>query len=428
MRLLRNFIAFIVLSISFVSLAEAANNSPPTLASINIIDRNGFTETISSADRLKQYAQVDFLKNQPYQKVLRIFNRDQRGNIRAIITSYHPNGQPKQYLEVINNRAYGPYFEWYPNGIVKLHANVISGTADIDDQAEKTWLFNGCSRAWNESGNLMAEIYYSNGAMDGMATYYHNNGSVWKQVPMSQGRIEGTMTVYLENGNVMQSNNYAAGQRNGSSKRYWHTKQIAADETYRAGLLQSGHYYSINGDLISDVEDGSGHRPIFSKEGISEMQEYQGGVQAGEVKVFDANGVLISVHHVKNGNKHGEEIEYYEPSHVDDDLTPRLSLNWYEGKVQGIVRTWYPDGTQESQREMSNNKKNGLFTAWYEDGSVMMIEDYDHGKLKKGEYYTPGEKIPVSLVNNGKGTATLYDSRGNLLRKITYYNGKPVVE
>ncbi|MDB6080760.1 MAG: hypothetical protein JWO53_32, partial [Chlamydiia bacterium] len=41
------------------------------LISVNVIDRNGLSETIGSKDRLKQYENINFLTSQSYQKVLR---------------------------------------------------------------------------------------------------------------------------------------------------------------------------------------------------------------------------------------------------------------------------------------------------------------------------------------------------------------------
>ena len=79
----------------------------------------------------------------------------------------------------------------------------------------------------------------------------------------------------------------------------------------------------------------------------------------------------------------------------------------------------------ESQREMSGNTRNGVSTAWYRDGQLMMIEEYESDKLKKGDYYRKGHKQPLSQVINGEGTVTLFDSEGNYLRKIPYVNGKP---
>ena len=145
----------------------------PKLVSINILDRNGMSEIINNPERLEQYSLVDFTQPQPYQKIMRIYSRDCQGNIPAIITSYHPNGTVRQYLEVINTRAFGLYKEWFPNGQLKVEGKIIEGTADIAEGCEKSWIFDGCAHAWNDCGALEAEIYYDKGNLNGIATYYH---------------------------------------------------------------------------------------------------------------------------------------------------------------------------------------------------------------------------------------------------------------
>ena len=54
----------------FILLAGCASKSATSddLVSIQILDRNGFSETISAKDRLKNYEQADFTAPQPYQK------------------------------------------------------------------------------------------------------------------------------------------------------------------------------------------------------------------------------------------------------------------------------------------------------------------------------------------------------------------------
>ncbi|MBA2727695.1 MAG: hypothetical protein H0U49_05930, partial [Parachlamydiaceae bacterium] len=64
-------------------------------------------------------------------------------------------------------------------------------------------------------------------------------------------------------------------------------------------------------------------------------------------------------------------------------------------------------------------------TAWYADGNMMLIEEYDHDKLLKGEYYKKGDRFPVSTVLDGKGIVTFFDADGILLKKVNYRNGKP---
>lgn len=400
----------------------------PTLTSINIIDRNGLTETINNPERLDQYSLVNFLQPQPYQKVLRIYSRDPQGNIPACITSYHPNGYTHKYLEVINSRACGEYKEWYPNGVQKVSANVIGGSADIVEGSEKTWIFDGCSQAWNEDGMLEASILYVKGNLEGTSLYYHPNGNIWKSIPYTQNKLHGTLEIYLCDGSLLQKCCYCNGLKEGKSIRYWTFDKIAAEEDYSEGLLYKGIYYDQDAECIAQISEGMGIKAVFGKEGIVELQEYLYGVIDGEVRQIDRYGRVSALYHVKNGCKHGEEINFFEALRLQQILIPKLSIMWFEGKIQGVVKTWYDNGTQESQREISNNKKNGHSTAWYRDGSLMLIEEYEQDQLLRGEYYSKGEKFPMTTVDDGTGTVTLFDSDGSLIRKMEYKNGKPCLD
>jgi antitoxin component YwqK of YwqJK toxin-antitoxin module len=424
---MKRLLAYLCAGLVALGLIAGCNRTPedPALSSINIIDRNGFSETVSNPDRLSQYEKVDFLKEQPYQKVLRIFSRDEQGDIHAYITSYHPNGQTKQYLEVVNNRAYGTYREWHMNGKLKLEAFVIGGEADIDTASQKTWLFDGICLVWDEEEHLIAEIPYSHGELEGISTHYHPNGNVWKKVPCHKGQIDGVMEVYLADGTLLQTSEHHAGERNGCSNRYWPNGGLAAKEMYKDGKLIDAEYFDLNRTLISAIRDGNGERILFGKERVNESHTYRSGKQEGIVKVFAEDGDLAKSYHIKDGLKHGDEIDFYPGYETNGKLLPRLLIQWFEGRIQGVVKTWYPNGIQESQREMNNNLKNGLLTAWYADGSIMLIEEYDHDKLLNGEYFLRGEKIPISEVRGGKGLATIFDSSGNIMRKINYHNSHP---
>ena len=94
--------------------------------------------------------------------------------------------------------------------------------------------------------------------------------------------------------------------------------------------------------------------------------------------------------------------------------------------MQGVAKTWYDNGVQESKREMSNNIKNGILTAWYRDGNLMLIEEYQQDKLVKGEYFRRGERHAISCVKDGGGTVTLFDAEGNFTCKVTYEEGVPI--
>ncbi len=394
---------------------------PGKITSINIIDRNGLSETISSKERLTAFDKTDFLAPQPYQKVLRVYGREKNGDVHSCITSYHPNGQLKQCLEAVNNRAYGSYQEWYPNGQLKINAMVIGGSADLNTSAEQSWLFDGLNQAWNEEGCLIAKIPYQKGELQGEATYFHPNGQTWKTIPYDKGAIHGCQKIYLDDGTLFQTATYCAGEKAGESTRYWNASQIAYKEIYKEGLLKEATYYDRLGNCVARIEKGKGERAIFGKAELQELQQFNRGIQEGEVRVFDETERLIRLYSIKNGMKHGEEIDYF-----PNTTQPKLLLTWNEGVLQGSVKTWYENGTLESQREMSANKKNGLLTAWFRNGSLMLVEDYEGDKLLKGEYYREGEKVAVSKIEKGKGVATLFTPEGNFSRKVYYQEGKPI--
>lgn len=394
------------------------------LATISITDRNGFSETISNSDRLEQYDEVNFLTSQPYEKVLRVYNRDSQGNVRGELITYHTNGQPMQYLQILNGRACGCFTTWHSNGMVHIQARVIEGEPDFSEGAQQTWIFDNTACVWDDDGHLIAEIPYSKGLLEGQQTYYHPTGSIWKIAHFRKNLENGTRTTFLENGDLLCSINYCNGVPHGKAFRYWSPNQLAYEESYDNGFLQFGSYYDNFGNEACSILYGEGFKAAYAKDYIVEHVQYTGGQPEGLVKVFSPEGFIIQTYHVKNGLKYGEDIEYYPES---QGTIPRISTNWIEGQLQGTVKTWYPNGQQESQREMNHTKKDGVLMAWYQDGSLMMIEEYEKDRLIKGEYFRKDDSVPVSRVREGKGTATLFDALGNITSKVAIKNGKPVI-
>ena len=407
---------------SHMKHANAAN-----LTNIHIVDQNGFSQTVGNTDRLKQYERRDFLSSQPYQKVLRTYGRDDKGNTQAILTSYYESGVVKQYLEIKNSRASGSYKEWFANGQIHLEANVVGGIADLDLSSQESWLFDGLGQVWNEEGQLVAKLNYENGALNGLSTYYHANGVIWKEVQYVKGCEEGAVVVYDNSGTLVQNVNYQGGVLDGEQVRYWPEGSVAFKEEYREGLLINGIYKDSKGSFISKIEKGYGFRAILSKTSVIELREYKHGKQEGKVFVYGSQGELLQLYHALNGLKNGEELIYYSQTdlHLGEKEALQASIPWNLGSVQGTVSTWYQNGQLESQKEVTNNYKQGLSTAWYRSGELMLVEEYQDDKLVRGEYYEKNNVFPASYVINGKGLATIYDLNGKLLRKVEYLDGIP---
>lgn len=409
--------------ILFCSCASKVNNDPSSLVSVQVIDRNGFSETISSKDRLATYQRVDFLSSQPYQKVLRIYGRDQEGKSASKITSYHSNGSICQYLEVADGRAHGIYKEWHPNGRLKMETSVIEGIADIHPLAQSSWIFDGKSCAWDEEGHSIAEFQYEKGMLEDASHYYHPNGQLAKVVPYTHHEIHGAVMIYDHEGTLLESIPFSQGLREGIAQGFWRPQIPWYREEYQQGMLQHADYFDLTGKLVAEIKQGNGFQAIFEDHQLYSLVEHQNGKPQGTVNVFATDGSLQCTYHIKDGKKHGEEWEYYPSS-----TQPRLYLNWHEDVLQGIVKTWYEEGIQESQREMSNNKKHGVSFAWFKNSQVMLMEEYENDILTKGSYFKKGDKNPVSKIEHGKGMATLYSPEGFFLKKITYEKGRPLLD
>lgn len=393
------------------------------LSLIQIQDRNGLTETISNKDRLIVHETTDFLEPQPYKKVLRVYKN--QGKNSSIITTYHPNGTIYQYLEAHEMRANGAYREWFANGIQKIEAKVIGGTADLADGAQDDWIFDGSSKVWDEQGNLVAAIEYSKGSLEGKSLYYYPNGNLKKELFFKDNRLSKTAFEFTPDGEIKSKTEYNKGVPDGQSVGYFSKNEEAWHETFREGRLLRGTYYDLKGELLSEVIDGFGFQARYF-DGALMLVEFQVGIPHGLVKEHTSSGDVVRTFFIKDGRKNGEEIEYFVPSTNPKNPQPKLSLNWKDNTIHGSVKTWYDNGQLRSEREYSLNQKIGPSLAWYKEGSLMMYEEYEDDRLLKGQYYKIHEKQPISSILNGSGIATIYDENGKLLRKVVYLNGKPV--
>lgn len=394
----------------------------PKLVSLQFIDRNGFNETISTPDRLDRYKQANFLEPQPYTKVVRLFQRNKEGKTASAITSYHDNGQIWQYLEVVNGRAKGLYKEWYPSGILKIEAHIVEGIGDVAVECMDSWIFDQESRIYDEQGTLLAKFAYQKGDLSGKSFYFHSNGQVRKITPYVGNEIHGEEIYYDVSGEKIGKFLYQNGKKHGKSIYHGCKTCPKFTEEYKQGLLLSGVYYNFDGRVISKIIDGNGLQTLYEEGKIKAQYEFQEGRREGKVYLY-TDERLHSEYTIKSDAKHGEEWVYYDTEAKDP--VPKLCLNWYHGKLQGKVKTWYPNGVLESEKEMYNNKRNGPSSAWYSNGSVMLIEEYEQDRLVKGLYMKKGEKSVVSSIENGEGIATLYDADGYFLKKIYYHKGIP---
>jgi antitoxin component YwqK of YwqJK toxin-antitoxin module len=392
------------------------------LLRVNIVDHSNLSETFTSPERLKELVKRNYLEPQPYRKVARVFARDKEGSAHSIVTSYYENGQVRQYLECVNGRACGVYQEWHSNGQKKLVARVLAGRADIDEKALTSWAFDGECTAWDEQGVISATFTYQHGALNGPSTTFYSTGERASETPYENGLQEGQQIVYSKSGQILGELSFHNGARHGPALGRYDNGADNWKEEYVDDHLMQGAYLAQDGTQLSSVVRGEGVRSTFDDGRLVSQEEVHLGLPEGWTTTFDANGLIDRKYQVKDEKKNGTEIWYF-PGTTQE----KLEIEWHDGMIHGTVKTWYPSGVLESQREMSQNMKQGVATAWYLDGSLQLVEEYNDNKLVRGRYHRKGDTAPVSTIEKGNGIATLFDASGTIIEKVPYLDSKPQI-
>ena len=81
-------------------------------------------------------------------------------------------------------------------------------------------------------------------------------------------------------------------------------------------------------------------------------------------------------------------------------------INFKDGKLHGIYKSWHPNGKVRNKSEFINGKKNGKSITFSSDGIKIFEEHYKEGKLH--------------------GELTEWSENGDLVRKVSYINGSEV--
>ncbi|RDB31156.1 toxin-antitoxin system YwqK family antitoxin [Candidatus Similichlamydia laticola] len=402
----------------------------PLLRSVQVVDYQGISQTISDPKRLLSFEARDPLEAHEYKQVARHYRRTKKGNLFSILTSYHPTGTIFQYLEVKNGRAQGQYREWHPNGVLHLECRVLGGIPDLRLETQESWEFDGICQSWDTKGHLEASIPYVKGKREGEAFTYYPDGNVQQILSFNQNLLHGKKKVYSPEALLLEEIEYEHDLLHGNSCIYSSTGKILSEELFEQGLLVKGSYFNVEGVQIGSVLNGSGWRFVFEKDNVVEKQEFIDGSQKGKIYFFNSKGHLSRLATYQDGLLHGEDEHFFTPQ-VGDQPNPPLRqarIQWYQDEIRGEVESWYENGQLLSSGTILDGEKDGTFTCYYPNGAVSLIEEYEKGFLRKGRYFRMKDMALVSSIEEGEGLAILFDENGALQRKTYYKNGHPILE
>lgn len=107
----------------------------------------------------------------------------------------------------------------------------------------------------------------------------------------------------------------------------------------------------------------------------------------------------------------------------------KSKLQYVDGRLDGLIETYYKDGQLESRTEYTLGGKNGLQEVFYESGEVLTQIIFKDGTVVDQDYimYHPDEAFRAKgTYRNGRldGLLERYDKEGNVTMSLCYEDGK----
>lgn len=340
------------------------------------------------------------------------------GMLDSIWVFYNEDGLLKEKIN---------YLEGKKNGYYNLYNFYKDKDSNIVSYIEKEELYlnnkkNGKSIIYYKNGLLKSVYYYKNGLKDGYAKEFDENGNIIAVIQYSDGReidrdvinrkIDslkvGVWKEFYPNGKLFRESNYSFGKLNGVFREYSITGELNLSYRYENGVLV---------DTIVDIDEEINLVEVFYNKRDSsgelikkESGGFKDGIPIGIHRTYDSLGRVNSSRlYDSYGNLIGQGI-------VD-----------IEGDKIGEWKYFYIDGSVKSMGQYKSNRRVGLWKYFYENGVIEQkgiftsgIPDnlwewyYENGNLKRTENYKLGKE---------NGGIVEYDELGKIILKGLYING-----
>lgn len=274
-------------------------------------------------------------------------------------------------------------------------------------------------------------------------TYYHKYGVVVPSEYWKQSGADGGVVTTMADG-VVVTRNYAGGQLGGETTyTYPHSSQIQKSEIYQQGILVDETEFFFDGTPKVETKYNSPDAGLYTvstwylngtPRSIEQFQgdhlysgQYFTTLNQRDSVVEDFNGTrlmrddygqLLSTDTIQDGEL-ALRVTYY-PSG-----TPRETIPYRNGVVEGTKRTFNPSGDPCTVEQWASGAQNGM-TTLYQHGERCGEVPYVNGD-KQGEEvkYRDGE-IVVQKINwsAGKMHGPCVTYVGDVVKTDWYFKGK----
>lgn len=349
--------------------------------------------------------------------------------VNGFTTFKYESGNRMSEGEMKKSKEHGKWTYWYENGEIQLICFYSDGLPD------SLWQW------FDESGNLLRIGNYKKGIEHGVWINYYKNGIVSDSGSYYESRMNGEWKYRFENGKIYQIGYFKRNLQDSIWKTYYENGQLSSlgemensnplglwTTYYENGQLSSKmKYLSNNKSYIEDVWDIEGNHIVINGNGL--------------FKSFSSTGQVLIQGDVKDGEKVGKWISYFDNGDIKEEGTYKSEvykiINSWNSKGehivkdgQGLYKTYFPN--KESIFEtgkIENGLREGIWKTYYEStGSLYLENNFIKGKLSgiQKYYFESGQLYSSGEMRDGlrEGEWNWYYENGNISSTANFISDK----
>ncbi|WP_295673319.1 hypothetical protein [uncultured Mucilaginibacter sp.] len=376
------------------------------------------------------------------------------GKENGIAVSYYLNGTIKTEVNMTDGKENGLYTGYYLNG----RPETSGWFADGEWQGE--WQF------YDEAGRITTKSYYLDGDLDGYKELFHPDGKKYTEEKYKTGWLEkltqfddagnvmavdslpkssGKYTLVYPGGKTMEQGCYVNGEFEGPYKTYYFDGSLESSYFYKKGVRDSSFVSYIYGGLKKSegmYKNGSktGVWREYNDDGkLTSTLQYENDALNGAKTYYLPNGSKYIVSVYKDDLLEGAE-QRFDPDgtlayevYFEGDRAKAYSYLDKDGKllapipissVNGVMKSYYPNGKPSRDCTYNDGKKNGIELVYYNNGQLLSSDTASYG-LSNGvyrEYYKNGKPKSVYryIIDNADGVCSDFDENGALKIEKTF--------
>ncbi|MCY9805399.1 hypothetical protein OTK51_18400 [Vibrio scophthalmi] len=239
---------------------------------------------------------------------------------------------------------------------------------------------NGRWQVFLPNNQKLLDGQYAQGYQDGQWQLFDSSGNLSEKQYYRQGGPDGVWEQYNLQGNVDQTTLYKEGQKV-QVERFFVSGKRQALETYldnlRHGVWETYH------------ENGT----------VALRQEYANNHLSGRyLEQNSAGKIIVEGEYNTQGERQGAWRSFY------DDGTPNSEIHFEAGIHNGKALSYFPSGQLAQQATYKNNHLDGESLRYHENGHLYEKEHYQDGQLEGLQVIYNADQVVIAESNFKLGT------------------------